>query len=601
MRKAGNIKAILLFELLYKAAFLLIAYFLLRIVFPFLLRATGYSYLTIENLVVFLKHPVTLIVIVLLLLMGALLYLLESVTLLVYYREFLKKKRVRVAEGFLAGVQETVRLLKRGGRGFLLLFAAVNGVVSLFPLLVVCAMQIQLPAYLVGTMLKQLTGIGILFVVLIVGLLFYFFGLYTLYYCVLGEYSVKESYRRSVGLVLKRPFRLVFRLLGTNLTLAAISLVIFFAALFVGCYILYRIKPVAIQNAAMLTAYSQLLFYTGILVSIAGQIVNYVALTMHYSMYALRQLPVSRLRVLQQPETEEHSKRESIAVITAFVLIVLANLFSLYHSFRNGTLAERETLFGTYITSHRGASDAAPENTLPALELAIESMADFVEIDVQETQDGVVVLMHDTNLNRTTGANALVSELTFEEIRGLEAGSWFSPDYTGTTVPTLAEVFELCKGQIALNIELKVARNAEARERLVTKVVALIEEYDMENQCVISAANLSMLELVKEQNESIKTGYILSFAYGSFYEKEYVDFFSIRSSFITESLVKRMHSYGKEVHAWTVNTETELKRMKQLGVDNIITDRPVLAREIIHGEEVSSGFVRLMKQLIQRK
>ena len=263
-------------------------------------------------------------------------------------------------------------------------------------------------------------------------------------------------------------------------------------------------------------------------------------------------------------------------------------------AFRNGSLTDRETLFGTYITAHRGSSNAAPENTLEALEQAILDMADFAEIDVQETRDGVVILMHDASLRRTTGARAQVGELTYAQIKELDAGGWFSKEFAGVHVPMLEEALLLCKGKINLNIELKAAKSSVANESLIQKVLQLIDLYDMQDQCMISCTDPVMLARVKEKNSNLKTGYILSFAYGMFYQVDYIDFFSMKSSFVNESTVKTLHSLGKEVHAWTVNSRMEMERMKQLGVDNIITDNPVLVREVVYEEHMRMGFFKLL-------
>ena len=117
----------------------------------------------------------------------------------------------------------------------------------------------------------------------------------------------------------------------------------------------------------------------------------------------------------------------------------------------------------------------------------------------------------------------------------------------------------------------------------------------MEAQVVLSSTSYRYLKEVKEQNPDIRTGYILTAAYGNYFEDENIDFFSIRSSFVTSSLVKSAHDFGKEVHAWTVNTKSELSRMKRLQVDNIITDRPVLAREILYRESDTESIFEFLK------
>ncbi len=110
---------------------------------------------------------------------------------------------------------------------------------------------------------------------------------------------------------------------------------------------------------------------------------------------------------------------------------------------------------GPLISAHRGFSKIAPENTMPALQAAFDAGADFVEIDVRMTADGVLVLMHDALVDRTTSGRGLVSALSFSEIRHLDAGGWFKRSYAGTLVPTLDEVLAWSRGRLAVLIELK--------------------------------------------------------------------------------------------------------------------------------------------------
>ncbi len=283
---------------------------------------------------------------------------------------------------------------------------------------------------------------------------------------------------------------------------------------------------------------------------------------------------------------------------SALLILCLAGAgaFFAYDSFYAGTVRASSIASEAKITSHRGSSFEAPENTLPAIEKAIEEMTDYVEIDVQETKDGVVVVYHDSSLRRITGDTGRIWEYTYGELLLMDFGGWFSEDYAGTQIPTLEEVLELCKGKAGLNIELK---DNKISETLVEKTLELVELYGMEGQVVISSTNYEYLKQVKERNPDIPTGYILSMAYGRYFEDDNIDFFSIRSDFITNTLVKSAHESGKAVHAWTVNTEGELNRMKHLQVDNIITDRPLLAREILYQEEGTESIFEFFRAALR--
>lgn len=230
----------------------------------------------------------------------------------------------------------------------------------------------------------------------------------------------------------------------------------------------------------------------------------------------------------------------------------------------------------TQITAHRGYSALAPENTLPAFRLAIESgAADYVELDVRETADGVLVVTHDATLKRCAGRPEKVAQLTFEEISMLDVSKDYrgpgAAEFSGVRIPTLEEVLELCKGQIGLNIEIK-----EAGERVTDQVIALVKQYEMEEDCVISSSRYSVLQRVKEVEPDLPCGYILSVGAGGYYDLPAADFFSMEADFVTREIVNELHLRGKEIHVWTVNQTGILENMLQLGVDNIITDDPKL-------------------------
>ena len=231
-----------------------------------------------------------------------------------------------------------------------------------------------------------------------------------------------------------------------------------------------------------------------------------------------------------------------------------------------------------------------------ALRAAVEEMADWAEIDVQETKDGVAVVCHDENVSRITGVNRNIKDMTYEEIKSLDAGLWFSKAYKGERIPSLKEVMEYAKGRLNLNIEIKYAG---AESRLPQKVSRLVEEYEMEDQCVVTCANLEYLKQIKEENPQIRTGYIIPAAYGAYDRNDAIDIISIRSGFVSGKLVTLAHEAGKSIHAWTVNDKAELERMRVLAVDNVITDAPLLAREILYQQEGTESLLEYLRELLR--
>ena len=122
----------------------------------------------------------------------------------------------------------------------------------------------------------------------------------------------------------------------------------------------------------------------------------------------------------------------------------------------------------------------------------------------------------------------------------------------------------------------------------------------MQNDCVITSFDYNMLKRVKELTDDIQVGYILSIAYGDFYSMDDVDFFSMNASFLSKQIVDAIHNSGKQVYAWTVNNATSIKNLTNKGVDNIITDDTILARETIYSRDTSETLVNMAKYVFNQ-
>jgi len=229
------------------------------------------------------------------------------------------------------------------------------------------------------------------------------------------------------------------------------------------------------------------------------------------------------------------------------------------------------------ITAHRGSSASAPENSLSALRQAIADGADWAEVDVQETADGVLVLLHDTDLKRVARCDASVWELGFAEIRALDAGSWFSPACAGEPIASLAEALDLARGRLGLNLELK--DNGHER-RLPEAAVALIGERALPGRGIITSASPALLRRVRAAAPEIPIGLVVT-APGQDAGDLRLDLVSLDARLVTPERVRANRAAGLATHVWTVNDPAEMRRMIALGVDNLITDHPALLRRIL--------------------
>jgi glycerophosphoryl diester phosphodiesterase len=231
------------------------------------------------------------------------------------------------------------------------------------------------------------------------------------------------------------------------------------------------------------------------------------------------------------------------------------------------------------ITGHRGASGLAPENTISAMQKAIEVGSDYSELDVQETSDGVLILLHDSSLKRTTGIEKNIWELDYASLDDLDAGSWFGPEFKGESIPTLEEVMDFVRGKMKLNIEMKVNSH---EEMLAERVVKTIEKKDFISECIITSFDFESINKVRALNKKIQVGYLFSkipedvdvFAAD-------VDLFSVNYKIVDAEFVKKANANHKSVHVYTVNDPEEMKRLINIGVDNIITDRPDVLKDVL--------------------
>lgn len=231
----------------------------------------------------------------------------------------------------------------------------------------------------------------------------------------------------------------------------------------------------------------------------------------------------------------------------------------------------------TRVIAHRGFSGRAPENTLVAIRQAIEIGADMVEIDVTITADDEVILLHDETLDRTTDGQGPPMALTLEEIRRLDAGSWFAPEFAGERVPTLAEALDAIEGRILLNIEIK----SEAVEYgVVPKVAALINEHGLLEQVVVSSFSPEALRQMKTVYPAVITATLFNADLHT--DRDPLEIvkevgsraFNISGKRLTVAMLDRLHRHGIPVAVYTVNEPEEMRRIVALGVNAIFTDQP---------------------------
>lgn len=326
--------------------------------------------------------------------------------------------------------------------------------------------------------------------------------------------------------------------------------------------------------------------------------IAFASITLHCHLVA--RLYHQALRAKAEPDDLSCDLSEPVVTAPIRRLSFRKAFWSLTMVFAGGTVLSSYTVVENLdlgkdvrITAHRGFSKAAPENTLAAVQAAIDGGADFAEIDVQQTADGVVVVIHDEDLNRIARVNKRIWEITYEDLRKLDAGSWFSPQFAGEPIPRLEDVIAAAKDRIRLNIELKYNGH---ENRLEERVVEIIREHDFTRQCVITSLSRRGLMRVREIAPNLPVGYILFQTVGDTIGVG-VDFFSVNTSLASEEFVQSCQDADKEVHVWTVNDRETALRMIDRGVDNLITDEPARMLQLREELEALSNTERVLLAL----
>lgn len=241
-------------------------------------------------------------------------------------------------------------------------------------------------------------------------------------------------------------------------------------------------------------------------------------------------------------------------------------------------------LFGrTLVMAHRGGGFLAPENTLAAVAKGFEAGSDVIEIDVHLTSDGHAVVFHDSTLNRTTNGSGPIANLTLAQLKQLDAGSWFAPEYAGEKVPTLTELLEFVDGRARVLLDVKVPASQALRDAIARSMTesgtSLDDIWVWPSSSVYSSdprfgdAEVQLLSSVPSD---------LSDANLQALKASGVDGLSVTHDSITQQVVDAFHRNQMYVDSYTVNDVARLQELIAMGVDSIETDRPDLMADLVY-------------------
>ena len=399
--------------------------------------------------------------------------------------------------------------------------------------------------------------------------------------------SAREAIRRSKDRARGRRCLLAARVVGWALIWSLVSSAVTGLVATVG-HVAVESAPGSLSWVALLIGGVLLLWLvTQFVVTLLGNATFALLLVQLYLRYGAAQISARPEATVRSKalETRWLSAR-AVGIAAALGCVVAGSLGG--YALRSVSLPDE-----TQITAHRGASGAAPDNTLAAIERAITDGADWVEIDVQESADGVVVVVHDSDLMKVGGVGLRVWESTAAELREVDVGSWFGPEFRDERIPTLDEVLALCKGRIHVNIELKYYGH---NDRLEERVAELVEAHDMQDQIVLMSLEQSVVARMKALRPNWQVGLLTAVTIGDLTRSD-ADFLAVSTNIATRGFIRAAHRRERAVHVWTINDPLTLSRMMGRGADNIITDEPALARAVLEERAQLSSVERLLLEV----
>lgn len=441
--------------------------------------------------------------------------------------------------------------------------------------------NIQVPKFLMNTIYATKTSIIIY--VLVAFLLYYFYIKYIFVFqgIIIEKLNITKALKKSSRLTK-----------GSRAKIGAMVLVVNFISALIICLILLILMLILLFIMVIMKAKvnsTDIQFYTTtfagpilFIISILMYPINIILATQFYFTQKVKlegklvfeDIPIkkiSKVHSLEDKIIKFYKTNKIYLVLIIIVFFIISGTRSIY--FVKNII---NNIKNVKVVAHRGICTDEPENSMSAIKSDIKNKIEWAEIDVQETKDGTVVLMHDQSLKRLTGLDKTVKILSFDEIEKLNLGYSYSSKYKEEKIPTLEDVISVCKGKLKLIIELKPYGNGEA---LATKVVNLIEKYNFIDECVIHSLDYQSLLDVKKLNSKIITGYIIYMILGD--EDTYqVDFFTIEQAIITSGFVRDIHKSDKKVFAWTVDNDDDMTKMLELNVDEIISNKPILLNKI---------------------
>lgn len=588
----GNLDKVLIFIILYHLFGILAIQAIINYTVYFITIVSGQAYIGPDTIFEILCNPAVLMVLAISIFLLVCLSVFEMAALIHAYGMAKIGKKTTVMGMIVEGIHACTRIIKPKNWGiipFILILIPLTGLFTITGVSILIEVPEFISDFIIANSLYKWLYRGLMMILTILEL----FLLYAISFFLMRDdksfhTSCKDSIRLIQGNYLQTLFYLTLASIILSLATSGISGIISDVAIRAISFTKGNLGIIT-ENTYTLTA---IVLIKQLITGMFMPSVKLAALTvLFYQIMEEKNMLVK----LSKRNFSDTKPEPFVTSVCCFCIAVLT--FSSIKEKGELITHFNDPVTRPTIVAHRGDSVHAPENTMPAFELAYEEGVEWVEFDVHQTADGIVVVCHDEDLTRVSGKKVCVSELTYEDTRFLDVGSWFSKEFSYVRLSTLDEVLKLFKtSDTRLQIEVK---GDGPTEHLVERALKVVYDNDMEDRVVFTSLEKSLLEEIKSLNQEIPTLYSMYIAYSSINEIEEADHFTIEQSNYTRELVLKLQESGSLCFAWTANTEDTIQYLVDCGVDGILTDNPVMIKNALDNAEYSGGIMRYCRLILR--
>lgn len=562
-------KPFLLFEIGYKLLTIGVFLPIISLIFNKMLDWGGLSAAANHELIRFLFSRYGLFSLIALAPIAFILIFLEFSVLIYIAYYGINGKRAQIRSVLLRVLSQLPQVLRVSSLGFalylLLLFPLLDSSfgASLMP-------GLTLPNFITGALVQTTWGlfclIGSTVIILVVNAL----AIYAMPIIVLERgHSFRTAFQKSRSMLSLSKWRLLQALIGANVLalLFLIVILLFIIGIMMLAMLLtgnVGLDPLIVDIPFSVILYLETLVLTPLFITV---------ITLLYTQYADPSAIDHEVNRWQLSRFDVRSVRwrkfgiRRLGATIGFILLI-ASGWLITHTYNQWAAVGSEYT----IMAHRGDIQSGVENTMEAFEGAIAAGADYIELDVLQTKDGQIAVIHDTNLKRLTGTNVNVYNLTMDELKQLTLKQ---NGFTGH-IPSLEEVLVSLKGRIKLNIELKTHGH---EFEYVKAFLELIDKHHAAQDIIVQSIDYSLVRKVKAQRPDLSVGYVI---YATFTKLDQfqADFFVIEEALVNARRITTAKITNKPLYVWTVNSAEAIEHFYTLGVDGVITDTTAAAYHI---------------------